>query len=284
MTLLARRLCSPAVLVCALTLGGCATVGSSAVETGGGADLSTYADEVEANVALSFGADTMDGLCASGLSWPCEITDVRASSEGAIELDTTLAQHETIMAEKLARAMYAGDGGDHDLGSVTVYDSQGMVIDAWTTGDFPGLSGTIEQDGAQASDPVPTPEAVTAPGTLPDDVASPSMRVNPVTATEAVHRYVADEPWYGPQEMGTSIVDTVVVEGDDVIVTLVTDLQTNATTTYAPIILADVTAALRAHPDDLALQGIDLVAINTQDGGMATYQSLWGLGYTTDGS
>ncbi|WP_336650283.1 hypothetical protein [Kocuria rosea] len=94
---------------------------------------------METNIAQSFGADTMEGLCATGLTWPCQITDIRATSEGAIELDTTLAQHETTMAEKLARGMYAGDGGDHDLGSVTVYDYQGVVIDNWAAEDFPGM-------------------------------------------------------------------------------------------------------------------------------------------------
>ncbi|MFC4902773.1 hypothetical protein [Kocuria oceani] len=123
--------------------------------------------------------------------------------------------------------------------------------------------------------PMPTPEAVPTPETNPEAVASPAEPVDPVTATEAVNRYLAAEPWYGPQEMGTSIVDTVVVEGDDVIVTFVTDLETNATKTYAPSVLTDVTSALRAHPDDPALQSLDLVAIYTQDGGMATYETLW---------
>lgn len=123
--------------------------------------------------------------------------------------------------------------------------------------------------------PMPTPESVPTPETNPEAAASPAEPVDPVTATEAVNRYLAAEPWYGPQEMGTSIVDTVVVEGDDVIVTFVTDLEANATKTYAPSVLADVTSALRAHPDDPALQGLDLVAIYTQDGGMATYETLW---------
>lgn len=130
--------------------------------------------------------------------------------------------------------------------------------------------------------PMPTPEAVPTPETNPEAAASPAEAaaspaepVDPVTATEAVNRYLATEPWYGPQEMGTSIVDTVVVEGDDVIVTFVTNLETNATKTYAPSVLTDVTSALRAHPDDPALQGLDLVAIYTQDGGMATYETLW---------
>lgn len=71
--------------------------------------------------------------------------------------------------------------------------------------------------------PMPTPEAVPTPETNPEAAASPAEPIDPVTATEAVNRYLAAEPWYGPQEMGTSIVDTVVVEGDDVIVTFVTD-------------------------------------------------------------
>lgn len=136
---MSRGMPSIAVVACALTLSGCATGGAGAAEARDGADLSTYADEVETNIAQSFGADTMDGLCATGLSWPCQITDLRATSEGAIELDTTLAQSDTVMAEKLARGMYAGDGGDHDLGSVTVYDNQGVVIDEWTAGEFPGM-------------------------------------------------------------------------------------------------------------------------------------------------
>lgn len=126
-------------MLCALPLSGCATVGSGATESRNSAELSAYADELETNIAQSFGADTMEGLCATGLTWPCQITDIRATSEGAIELDTTLAQHETTMAEKLARGMYAGDGGDHDLGSVTVYDYQGVVIDNWAAEDFPGM-------------------------------------------------------------------------------------------------------------------------------------------------
>lgn len=139
MTLLTRRLLSPAALFCALALSGCTTPGSGAVESRNSAELSAYADEVETNIAQSFGADSMEGLCATGLTWPCQIADVRASGEGAIELDTTLTQHETTMAEKLARGMYAGDGGDHDLGSVTVYDNQGAIIDNWTAEDFPGM-------------------------------------------------------------------------------------------------------------------------------------------------
>jgi hypothetical protein len=123
--------------------------------------------------------------------------------------------------------------------------------------------------------PMPTPEAVPTPETSPEVIASPAEPVDPATATEAVNRYLATEPWYGPQEMGTSIVDTVVVEGDDVIVTFVTNLEANATKTYAPSVLTDVTSALRAHPDDPVLQGLDLVAIYTQDGGMATYETLW---------
>lgn len=130
----------------------------------------------------------------------------------------------------------------------------------------------LSTEAALAPEAVPTFEAVPTP----EAVASPAKRVDPVTATEAVNRYVANESWYGPQDMGTSIVDTVVVEDDDVIITFVTDLETNATKNYAPSVLADVTGALRAHSDDPALQGLDLVAIYTQDGGMATYETLWG--------
>ena len=144
-----------------------------------------------------------------------------------------------------------------------------------SNGDATQSAGPTAQGRAEPSDPAATPEVVTAPDTAPVDVGSPSMDVDPVTATEAVHRYVANQPWYGPQEMGTSIVDTVVVEDDDVIVTLVTDLEANATETYAPTVLADVTGALRAHPDDPALQGLDLAAIYSQDGGMVAYESLW---------
>lgn len=134
---------------------------------------------------------------------------------------------------------------------------------------------TEPSDAATTPAAAPTPEAVPAPETSPEVIASPAEPVDPATATEAVNRYLATEPWYGPQEMGTSIVDTVVVEGDDVIVTFVTNLEANATKTYAPSVLTDVTSALRAHPDDPALQGLDLVAIYTQDGGMATYETLW---------
>jgi len=139
MTIISRGVPSIAALTCALALSGCATGGSGVAEARSGADLSTYADEVETNIAQAFGADTMEGLCATGLSWPCQITDLRATGEGTIELHTTLAPYDATMAEKLARGMYAGDGGDHDLESVTVYDTQGAVIDEWTAADFPGM-------------------------------------------------------------------------------------------------------------------------------------------------
>lgn len=139
MTIVSRGAPVVAAVACVLTLSGCAMGGSGAAEARSGADLSAYAHEVETNSAQSFGADTMDGLCDMGLSWPCRITDLRAVREGVIELETTLMHSDTVMAEKLAHGMYAGDGGDHDLGSITVYDSKGVVIDEWTAGDFPGM-------------------------------------------------------------------------------------------------------------------------------------------------
>lgn len=92
----------------------------------------------------------------------------------------------------------------------------------------------------------------------------------------AVHQYLADQPWYGQPEQGTSIVESVTVEDDDVIIRLVTNFEANVTQNHAPSIVKNSTKALQAHRDDPAIAGLDLLAAFSADGVMVGSDSISG--------
>lgn len=126
-----------------------------------------------------------------------------------------------------------------------------------------------------------TPEPVEVPVEAVESapVAAPpggSGYVTGMNPAAAVHQYLADEPWYDPEGPGTSIVESLTVEDDDVIIRLVTDFEANATQTYAPSIVADSTRTLQAHRDDPAIDGLDLLAVYSADGVMVGSDSISG--------
>ncbi|MEX3508686.1 hypothetical protein VVR84_03955 [Kocuria carniphila] len=136
-----------------------------------------------------------------------------------------------------------------------------------------------QTEGATRQDATATPEVFAAEA--PAGNENPNLAPAPATEapvqqavvptpaelnpSEAVHEYLSDEPWYGPQEMGTPIIESVTVEDDDVIVRLVTPFNAGATQNHGLAVLADVTDALRSHLDDPAIQGLDQVAVFSSD-------------------
>lgn len=150
----------------------------------------------------------------------------------------------------------------------------------------PTVTVTATPETVQSPTSAPTPsEAVTelaAPVESPAAAAEPSGPPAPtqeagLTPAAAVHQYLANEPWYGQPEQGTSIVESVAVENDDVIIRLVTSSEANATKNYAPSIIADSTRTLQAHRDDPAIAGLDLLAVYSADGVMVGSDSISGL-------
>lgn len=127
----------------------------------------------------------------------------------------------------------------------------------------------------QAPDPIETPAATVEPAPASTPPAAPDG-VPGMNPAAAVHQYLANEPWYDPEGPGTSIVESLTVEDDDVIIRLVTDFEANATTTFAPSIVADSTRTLQAHRDDPAIGGLDLLAVYSADGVMVGSDSISG--------
>lgn len=123
-----------------------------------------------------------------------------------------------------------------------------------------------------AQEPVMT-ESPEQPEAVEQADPAPVTGMNPAAA---VHQYLADQPWYNSEGPGTSIVESVTVEDDDVIVRLTTDFHANATTNHAPSIVANSTQALRDHRDDPAIAGLDLLAVYSADGVMVGSDSISG--------
>ncbi|WP_431813868.1 hypothetical protein [Kocuria sp. cx-455] len=126
----------------------------------------------------------------------------------------------------------------------------------------------------------PEPQETTVEAVEPAPEAAPPASSDYVTGMNpaaAVHQYLADQPWYGQPEQGTSIVESVTVEDDDVIIRLVTNFEANVTQNHAPSIVANSTKALQAHRDDPAIAGLDLLAVYSADGVMVGSDSISGL-------
>lgn len=110
--------------------------------------------------------------------------------------------------------------------------------------------------GTATTEPVPTATVTVTP----DAVAPPA----PTSPAETNTAPVEPEP-VGP-DTATSIIDSIELIEDDIIITLTTSAEANATTTYAPYVLQAAMEELALDPE-LAAE-IDLVAIYSSDGVM----------------
>ena len=123
--------------------------------------------------------------------------------------------------------------------------------------------------GTAATEPVPTAtvtvtaeptqEATTAP--QPTETATHEAPA-PTSPAETNTAPVEAEP-VGP-DTATSIIDSIELIEDDIIITLATGAEANATTTYAPYVLQVAMEELALDPE-LAAE-IDLVAVFSEDG------------------
>lgn len=153
----------------------------------------------------------------------------------------------------------------------------GAILDRLDPGE-PLSQGQIDQAIQQppTSPPVPVQEPVMTqtpdPTETPDETGSLSDR----TPFVAVHQYLGNEYWYGQPEQGTSIVESLTVEDDDVIIRLRTPFEANVTKNHAPSIVADSTRTLQEHRDDPAIAGLDLLAVYSSDGVMVGSDSISG--------
>lgn len=128
--------------------------------------------------------------------------------------------------------------------------------------------------GTAATEPVPTAtvtvaaeptqEATTAP--QPTETATPEAPAPPAPASpaETTTDPLEAEP-VGP-DTATSIIDSIELVDDDIVIKLKTAAEANATTTYAPYVLQVAMEELALDPE-LAAE-IDLVAIYSSDGVM----------------
>lgn len=110
----------------------------------------------------------------------------------------------------------------------------------------------------------PTQEATTSPQpteTATHEAVAPPAPTSPAETNTAP---VEAEP-VGP-DTATSIIDSIELIEDDIIITLTTSAEANATTTYAPYVLQVAMEELALDPE-LAAE-IDLVAIYSSDGVM----------------
>lgn len=140
-----------------------------------------------------------------------------------------------------------------------------------TTPPAPSQEPVMTQVPEPPARPVETAEAT--PEATPPNESGYVTGMNP---SAAVHQYLSNEPWYNTEGPGTSIVESLTVEDDDVIIRLVTDFEANATQTFAPSIVADSTRTLQAHRDDPAIAGLDLLAVYSADGVMVGSDSISG--------
>lgn len=130
-----------------------------------------------------------------------------------------------------------------------------------TTEPVPTATVTVTAEPAQEATTSPQPTE-----TATHEAVAPPAPTSPAETNTAP---VEAEP-VGP-DTATSIIDSIELVEDDIIIKLATSAEANATTTYAPYVLQEAIDNLTGS--EHAPQ-IDLVAVFSEDGVMVGYEKL----------